>query len=66
MKRGYMETPMDFCNLCESYDTIQTYFIFKEGKKQILFHICEKCLRKYETETEIVKAYINKRKEIVG
>lgn len=57
---------MDFCQLCGGYDTIQTYFIFKDNNKKVLFHICENCVRKYETETAIIKAYIDKRKEVVG
>ena len=31
--------PMDFCQLCGKYDTIQTYVTFK-GK---FIHICEDC-----------------------
>lgn len=57
---------MDFCQLCGGYDTIQTYFIFKDNNKKVLFHTCENCVRKYETETAIIKAYIDKRKEVVG
>lgn len=60
------ETALDFCQLCGGYDTIQTYFIFTDNKKKVLFHTCEKCCNKYQSETEIIKAYINKNKEVVG
>ena len=54
------ETELDFCQLCGGYDTIQTYFLFTDNKIKILFHTCEKCCEKYQSETEIIKAYINK------
>lgn len=34
--------PMDFCQVCNGYDTIQTY-IQKENRTWI--HVCEKCLK---------------------
>lgn len=40
--------PMDMCQLCGGYDTIQTYI--NSGKKfkgmPIYIHICEKCVNK--------------------
>lgn len=57
---------LDVCQLCGGYDTIQTYIIFKDNRKDITFHICENCCEKYKSETEIVKAYIEKCKKVVG
>ena len=44
LAQGY---PMDYCQICGAYDTIQTYF--PSGKKKngvpIWFHTCEKCAK---------------------
>lgn len=36
---------LDFCNLCDGYDTIQSYIMDETG---LTFHVCEKCATKYK------------------
>lgn len=47
----------DICQLCGGYDTIQTYIATEHGGKKYLFHVCEECGNKSETEAEIIKKY---------
>ncbi|MBO7713754.1 MAG: hypothetical protein J6S85_09310 [Methanobrevibacter sp.] len=43
---------LDFCTLCNGYDTIQTYIPCYPSEDNIprFFHVCEKCLAKYTVE----------------
>ena len=54
---SYSDNPMDFCQLCGGYDTIQVYY--KLPRRKPYFHICEKCHETYKKE-EIEKLLTSK------
>lgn len=53
---GSFDSP-DKCQLCGGYDTIQTYIATEHSGKKYLFHVCEECGNRPETEAEIIKKY---------
>ena len=47
----------DKCQLCGGYDTIQAYIPTEHGGKKYIFHVCEECGSRPETEKELIKKF---------